>query len=101
MTAKKKAAMADSENPELTREEITRAIPSDQFFTASELAALTARYPGQRGPQKSPTKERVTLRIDRATLAAFRSSGPGWQKRIDEILRSAATNSVDRKKAAG
>jgi uncharacterized protein (DUF4415 family) len=51
-------------------------------------AALAAkRYPGQRGPQKTPTKERVSLRLSREVLAHFRATGDGWQSRIDETLK--------------
>jgi len=28
--------------------------------------------------------------LDRATLEAFRATGPGWQSRIDKILQEAA-----------
>jgi uncharacterized protein (DUF4415 family) len=59
----------------------------DRFF-----AAATRRRPGQRGPQKAPTKQKVTLRLTRAVLAHFRETGPGWQSRIDEILRGAIEN---------
>jgi uncharacterized protein (DUF4415 family) len=43
-----------------------------------------------RGPQKAPTKERVTLRIDRDVLEAFRATGDGWQTRLNEALAKAA-----------
>jgi uncharacterized protein (DUF4415 family) len=35
-------------------------------------------------------KEQVTLRIDQDVLEHFRSSGPGWQDRINDALRKAA-----------
>jgi uncharacterized protein (DUF4415 family) len=35
-------------------------------------------------------KEQVTLRIDQDVLEYFQSSGPGWQDRINEVLRKAA-----------
>jgi uncharacterized protein (DUF4415 family) len=53
----------------------------DRFF-----AAATRRRPGQRGPQKAPTKQKVTLRLTRTVVAHFRETGPGWQSRIDETL---------------
>ncbi|MFT0533303.1 BrnA antitoxin family protein [Castellaniella hirudinis] len=40
-----------------------------------------------RGPQKEPTKERITIRLSASTLADFRATGPGWQGRIDSALR--------------
>jgi uncharacterized protein (DUF4415 family) len=35
-------------------------------------------------------KEQVTLRIDQEVLDHFRSSGAGWQDRINDALRKAA-----------
>lgn len=53
-------------------------------------AALEARKPGQRGPQKAPTKKLVSLRLSPEVLSYFRSTGEGWQSRIDEALRKVA-----------
>lgn len=35
-------------------------------------------------------KEQVTLRIDQEVLEYFRQGGPGWQDRINGVLRKAA-----------
>lgn len=35
-------------------------------------------------------REMVTLRIDREVLEHFQSGGPGWQDRINAVLREAA-----------
>jgi uncharacterized protein (DUF4415 family) len=35
-----------------------------------------------------PTKERITLRLDREVLAYFRRSGSGYQTRINAVLRA-------------
>lgn len=40
-----------------------------------------------RGPQKSPTKVATTIRLDADVLAYFRSTGRGYQTRINEELR--------------
>jgi uncharacterized protein (DUF4415 family) len=45
------------------------------------------RYQGQRGPQKRPTKELISIRVDRDVVAAYRATGAGWQKRANEALR--------------
>jgi uncharacterized protein (DUF4415 family) len=59
---------------------------------AAVREALAAkRRPGQRGPQKTPTKERVALRLSKDVLAHFRSEGAGWQSRIDETLKAVVT----------
>jgi uncharacterized protein (DUF4415 family) len=39
-----------------------------------------------RGPQKSPTKQRITIRLSPEVVEYFRASGPGWQNRVDEEL---------------
>ena len=44
----------------------------------------------ERGAQKAPTKQQVTLRLDPDVLAKFKAAGPGWQSRINEALRRAA-----------
>jgi uncharacterized protein (DUF4415 family) len=53
-----------------------------------ETAAAVRRYRGQRGPQKAPTKELISLRVDRDVVAAYRSRGPGWQARAKEALKA-------------
>jgi uncharacterized protein (DUF4415 family) len=41
---------------------------------------------GKRGPQKSPTKKLVSLRLSAEVVDHFKSTGPGWQTRIDSTL---------------
>ena len=83
---RKNASRPDVENPEWTPEEVQKARPLMEALP-KETAAAARRYRGQRGPQKSPTKELVSLRIDRDVVAAYRATGPGWQKRAGEALR--------------
>jgi uncharacterized protein (DUF4415 family) len=40
-----------------------------------------------RGPRKTPTKVLATIRLDADVIAFFRSLGPGYQARINEVLR--------------
>ena len=42
---------------------------------------------GKRGPQKSPTKKLVSLRLSPEVIDHFKSTGPGWQTRIDSTLK--------------
>jgi uncharacterized protein (DUF4415 family) len=69
--------------PEWTDEDFARARPVDDF---PELKAILDRTRGQRGPQKTPTKERVTLRLNRELVESYRADGPGWQTRINDDL---------------
>ena len=40
-----------------------------------------------RGPNRGPLKEQVAVRYSPDVLAAFRSTGAGWQTRMNEALR--------------
>ena len=72
---------------ELTREDMKRFQPAAEVLPQELLAALPKRKPGQRGAQKRPTKEPVTVRYSRDVLEYFRTTGPGWQARIDDALK--------------
>ena len=72
---------------ELSREDIKRFRPSAEVLPQELLAVLPKRKPGQRGVQKTPTKEPVTVRYSRDVLEYFRSTGPGWQTRMDVALK--------------
>jgi uncharacterized protein (DUF4415 family) len=57
----------------------------DDWFDRADLYKGTVLI--RRGrPPGSGTRELVSLRIDRDALAAFRSTGPGWQSRINQTL---------------
>jgi uncharacterized protein (DUF4415 family) len=75
--------------PEWTVEDVARARPISDF---PELQSMFERARGQRGPQKAPTKERVGLRLDPDVLAHFRATGPGWQRRINDVLAKHVKN---------
>ncbi len=48
---------------------------------------IVERHRPGRGKQKAPTKEKVTVRLDADIVAHFRSTGRGWQTRLNEALR--------------
>ena len=73
---------AVSDNPEWNAGDIAGAKPFAEAFP--ELAAKARRL---RGPQKKATKKLVSLRLSPDVLERFRSTGRGWQARIDEALR--------------
>jgi uncharacterized protein (DUF4415 family) len=79
----------DAENPEWTEADFRRARPALEVLPKEVVEAIR-RYRGQRGPQKNPTKELISLRVDRDVAAAYRASGPGWQTRANEALRAYA-----------
>ena len=85
---RKRPTRPDDENPEWTREDFRKARPLSEVLP--ELAEAMRRYQGQRGPQKNPTKELISLRVDRDVAEALRSSGQGWQTRANAALRAYA-----------
>ena len=85
MKKRKPLTDAEGEVRELTAEDFRRFRPLDHF---PDLAALV-RGRGKRGPQKVPTKQQITLRLDRDVVERFRSTGDGWQRRINDVLRKA------------
>jgi len=70
-----------------------------QILKAKSLAVLpksvrgTLRKIGKRGPQITPTKKLVSLRLSASVLEHYRATGPGWQTRIDEALKRAVSRS--------
>jgi uncharacterized protein (DUF4415 family) len=72
----------DPDAPELDNEWFARARPAMEVHP--ELVEYSLQ---RRGKQKAPIKERVTIRLDADIAARLRSSGPGWQTRLNEMLR--------------
>ncbi len=75
---------------ELTMADMRRFRPAAEVLPPELVAILPKRRVGERGPQKAPLKQQVTLRLDSDVLNSFRSTGAGWQGRINAALRKAA-----------
>lgn len=86
--SKRANSRPDKTNPEWTVEDFRNARPLLEVLPKETVAAIR-RMRGQRGPQKSPTKELISLRLDREVLAALRATGLGWQTRANDTLRAA------------
>lgn len=43
----------------------------------------------RRGRQRTPIKELISLRLDQDVVERWRATGPGWQSRMNEVLRRA------------
>ena len=83
---RRNASRPDAENPEWTAEEMRAARPLLEALPKETVEAIR-RYRGQRGPQKTPTKELISLRVDKDVVDAFRATGRGWHTRANEALR--------------
>jgi len=72
------------DNPVLTKADIKRAIRFKDLPASLQQKALKR----VRGPQKTPTKVGVHIRLSPDVLEALRNSGSGWQGRVDDALRA-------------
>ena len=65
-----------------------QAADLNAFRPATEaLPASVRRKVGVRGPQKIPTKERITIRLSPDVVQRFRATGDGWKTRVDAALQ--------------
>jgi uncharacterized protein (DUF4415 family) len=84
--SKRQEVVFDDDNPEWTEEDFARARPASEVLPPHVLAA----FPKSKGGRpRGSSKDQVTLRIDRDVLGRFKATGPGWQSRINDVLRRA------------
>jgi uncharacterized protein (DUF4415 family) len=59
-------------------------------LTGPEWAEVIAKAEVRRGrPPLDNPKVSTTIRLDRDVIEKFRATGPGWQSRINAILKAA------------
>jgi uncharacterized protein (DUF4415 family) len=87
----KKAAPIDP--PELGQDWFDKARPASEVLPPELLAVLPKKPMGR--PRVPHPKAPLTMRVDADVLEALRSSGQGWQTRVNALLREAvATGKV-------
>jgi uncharacterized protein (DUF4415 family) len=75
----------DHDNPEWSVADFKRA-QGPASLSPLELAA----FPKTRGrPKTGIAKRLVSIRLEQSVIDALRATGPGWQKRANDILKSA------------
>ena len=72
------------DNPVLPKADMKRAIRFKDLPASLQQKAIKR----VRGPQKTPTKVGVHIRLSPDVLEALRNSGSGWQGRVDDALRA-------------
>lgn len=92
MTEKKRALGSDLDKADahVIQPNEYEEIPElgDEWFAKAE--PHEGGKPIRRGrPPSSKRKQLVTLRIDPDIIDAFREGGPGWQTRMEDILKAA------------
>lgn len=93
MPRKPNPELIDDENPEWTDADFARARPAAEVlreqFSAETVAQLLKPKRGR--PPKATRKRAINIRLSPEVLEYFRATGPGWQTRVDEVLRSHVT----------
>jgi uncharacterized protein (DUF4415 family) len=78
---------SDPDAPEVKPEEAAKAKPFTEAFPA--LAETMRKNVGGR-PRSANPKVPVSIRLDQDVITKFKATGPGWQSRINEVLRKSA-----------
>ena len=73
-----------SDNPELTEDELKAA---RAFSEALPALANKMRKGGR--PKKRNAKQAISIRLDPDVIEKFKSTGEGWQTRMNDILKNA------------
>ena len=81
MTAKRKKAKRRKARPRRRKVlELRASVEDDLLLLAQEEGGAEARW-------NRPRKRRISLRVDTEVVDWFKSKGPGYQTRINRILR--------------
>ncbi len=59
----------------------------DDLDAPNMAEAMRVEVKRLRGRPSGSDKTQIALRVDNATLAAFKATGKGWQSRMNEALR--------------
>ena len=76
---------ASGEVRELTAADFALFKPASEVIPAQLHAALGIK---PRGKQVAPTKVSTTIRFDADVIEALRSTGRGWQTRVNDMMRA-------------
>jgi uncharacterized protein (DUF4415 family) len=74
----------DGEVREVTAEDVALFKPFSSLPDAEQRMLLKLR---RRGPQKTPKKVPISIRLSPDVAEGLRATGNGWQNRADEALR--------------
>jgi uncharacterized protein (DUF4415 family) len=77
--------VADDDIPEMTEADFARARPMREVMPH----VVEAMKRGRGRPKLPAPKARVSLRLDRDVVAAYKATGEGWQTRINDTLAHA------------
>jgi uncharacterized protein (DUF4415 family) len=82
-----KPVVFDEDNPEWTEEDFARARPASEL--PPRILAAFPKTAARIGRPSGSAKQAVSIRLDKEVLEKFRATGPGWQSRINDVLKRA------------
>ena len=74
----------DDENPEWTEADFARARPAEDVLAELFGAEATRTFLAE---NRRHIGQRITMCVDADVVTAFRQTGPGWQTRMNAVLR--------------
>ena len=73
-----------------------KADPNAQPLTSKQLKAMVPLRTLRGRPKSESAKKLVSVRYSQEVLAYFKSTGEGWQSRMDGVLREYVTRQARR-----
>jgi uncharacterized protein (DUF4415 family) len=81
------ASAIEDENPEWTKTDFANARPAADVLHEIFPKVVAENMLKRGRPRKEITKAPVNIRLSPDVVHAFRSTGKGWQTRVDEALK--------------
>ena len=95
MPRKKPAGSADWSDPDDAPELTTEMLDTAEVFDGDRFVRR-----GRGRPKSDTVKEQISVRLDPDVIARLREAGPGWQSRLNDLLRVALGLAEAGKRAA-
>jgi len=89
-----KRFVADDEIPEMAAADFAAA----KSLKKDMPSVVEAMKRGRGRPKSENPKARVSLRLDPMVVAAYKSTGEGWQSRINDVLARALPQEKPKKR---
>jgi uncharacterized protein (DUF4415 family) len=84
MPTKQQAGSSDRIDPDEARDLTEAMLERAEVFDANHFVRR-----GRGRPKSVAVREQISVRLDPDVLARLRAAGPGWQSRINTLLRLA------------
>jgi len=95
MPRKKRAGSADWSDPDDAPELTSEMLDTAEVFDGDRFVGR-----GRGRPKSDTVKEQISVRLDPDAIARLREAGPGWQSRLNDLLRVALGLAEGGKRAA-